>query len=217
MACNTYEIGGTHMTRFENNPQIRVDAKKGNRTLRNIILDELSTRERFRETTNLTKFKKELSDNGYHINDEEFVEVWKGFQSQGAGIIVLGKGGGSDIFKWDLNLILFAKAARAGLPIPSDIKLNQIRRAKPIPGRKGKKGRPKGSKNKNGETHAQTAVAPKRQYTPQELPLEPVYVPAPTQRPQAVVPSIMLAIPSNIKAHDLQALVDMIESIKNSN
>lgn len=224
-------ISATRQDGFKNRPSIRIDNGKGNRDLKAIILDELASRERYRATTNLGQFKRQLIEQKYVVDDEEFVSVWKGFAQQGAGKIIFGTQEQADIFKWDLKLTEFAKAARAGLPIPKEASLAFAR--KPAdPKRKGKPGRPKGAKNKTYETES---VIERRQ-PGEPFPKNVASMPEPVSQPMQVrvpqidhstprlvanphvidqgMPFIMLAVPGHVNPLDLQALISMIESLK---
>lgn len=207
--------------KFANTPQVRIDPTPAKRTLKNIILDHLSTRERFRDSLNLQQFKYALIKDKVYVEDIEFLRVFEDFEKMGAGQLIKGK---VPVFKWNYKLNLFAKAARAGMPIPDEAKL--IKRER----RHGIKGRPKGSLNKT--TMAKLKIKPEpetaiiqpttmngaakkltpaqqileRHKTKHQLPTEPVDS-----------PTLMLAVPKNIRPEDLQALMEMIEAIKASN
>lgn len=206
------------VSKFANTPQIKIDPTAAKRTLRNIILDHLSTRERFRDTLNLAQFKYALIKDKVYVDDAEFIKVFEDFEKMGAGKLNKGK---IPMFQWVYKLNLFAKAARAGLPIPEEAKL--VKKTKRI----GMKGRPPGSLNKT--TMAKLKIKPE----PEHVTPEPVLIEKPTLTPAQQVlerhkarqtpvpevdsPTLMLAVPKNIRPDDLKALMEMIEAIKASN
>lgn len=214
--------------KFANSPQIRVDPTAAKRTLKNIILDNLATRERFRETLNLRQFKYLLLQEKVYVDDAEFINVFEQFEKMGAGKLIKGK---TPVFQWTYKLNLFAKAARAGLPIPDEARL--VKKIK----RHGVKGRPKGSLNKTTmaklsikpepeteepkaalvkSTELNSPVVEQRRLTPAQQVLER-HKARQTPVPEVDSPTLMLAVPKNIRPEDLQALMEMIEAIKASN
>lgn len=82
-----------------------------------IAITALAMRERHRNSTNITKMKRDLVKNNEKIVDEDFLSFWKGFSEAGVGVIKYGRKGGPDRFKWNYSLKTIAQVALEGRAI----------------------------------------------------------------------------------------------------
>lgn len=76
-----------------------------------VVFEALSKRVRFRDQTDLNKFRNDLLGEGQKIVDDEYMETFKKLQQLGVGILKLGRGNKPNRFKWNYNLKQVAKAA----------------------------------------------------------------------------------------------------------
>lgn len=76
-----------------------------------VVLEELSKRERFRDSTDIHRQSLNLKNKGLKIIDDELLDFYKSLEKIGAGVIVYGRHGKSNIFRWHYNLKQVALAS----------------------------------------------------------------------------------------------------------
>lgn len=77
------------------------------------VFDALSKRERFRSSTNLSKFKRELMEQGRKIVSDEYMETFKRLHDMKIGTLVIGRRGGANRFLWNYNFKNLLKQGRS--------------------------------------------------------------------------------------------------------
>lgn len=75
------------------------------------VFSHLKERIRFRRETNLHKLHNILMHSGAKIVEEEYINLFKRLQDEGAGALIIGRRGKPDRFKWYYNLKKIAEAA----------------------------------------------------------------------------------------------------------
>lgn len=68
------------------------------------IFQDVSTRRRIRWETNLPRYAVKLAHKGFKVVEQDYENAWKGLEEIGAGVIVRGRNGKPDRFKWHYSL-----------------------------------------------------------------------------------------------------------------
>lgn len=121
-----------------------------------MVLKDLSERQRTRFETDIDRNAMKLLNKGLKVNTEQYLQVWKDLEELGAGVIIWGRNGNSNRFKWNYSLKDVGTAAvnpdaikENVMPLPfnseKDINPPKKRYKK---SRKSGRGRPVGSKNR---------------------------------------------------------------------
>lgn len=108
-----------------------------------VTIQNLIGRERFRNSSDITRLKRDLIKEGRKIVDKDYIQFWKDLQDAGVGSIVYGRRGKADRFEWHYSLKKVAEAASQGknTEVPT---LKGVKNSRVI---LRKRGRPPGSKN----------------------------------------------------------------------
>lgn len=121
-----------------------------------VTMTALALRERTRNSSDITRTRRELQSQGERIVDEDYMRLWKDLQDAGYGSIIFGRRGKNDRFEWHYSLKQVAQTAIGGNKgaalEPIQTKEAPKKRGRK-PGSKNKRtkrspGRPKGAKNK---------------------------------------------------------------------
>lgn len=68
------------------------------------IFKDAAERQRISWETNLARYAVKLAHKGFKVVDEDFEKTWKALEDMGAGVIVRGRNGNADRFKWYYSL-----------------------------------------------------------------------------------------------------------------
>lgn len=85
-----------------------------------ILVNDLSTRERFRARSDLRKMLKALEEKNKSVNKDDFMAVFHALQKMGFGSLVIGRGTNPTRFVWNYNLKDIGLAAKGKID-PSEI------------------------------------------------------------------------------------------------
>lgn len=85
-----------------------------------ILFKILAERDRFRRFTDITHWTKTLLEDGFKIVEDEVMQVMKGLEAAGAGVVIYGRHGKHDRFEWFYNLKPLAKYAIGELDARSE-------------------------------------------------------------------------------------------------
>lgn len=120
-----------------------------------VVLKDFSERQRIRRETDIDRNALVLLQKGHKVNPEQYMQLWKDLETLGAGVIVWGRNGNTNRFKWNYSL----KDVGTTALNPDDEKnpMVPVGEAPKAPATKPKRaykkrsrrGRPKGSKNKD--------------------------------------------------------------------
>lgn len=76
------------------------------------VFGVLAKRERYRKETNLTKLHNQLMNQGFSIVEEDYINTFRSLEEKGAGVLIFGRKGKPNRFKWNYNLKGVAKMAK---------------------------------------------------------------------------------------------------------
>lgn len=68
------------------------------------IFKDVSERRRIRWVTNLPRYAVKLAHKGFKVVDVDYENTWKELEAMGVGVIVRGRNGKPDRFKWNYSL-----------------------------------------------------------------------------------------------------------------
>ena len=83
------------------------------------ILKTMSTRQRARATTDLSRLFKSVKALDSKMTYDDFLSAFKQLQATGAGRLIIGRRNNSDRFAWNYNMREAASALAAGKPLDS--------------------------------------------------------------------------------------------------
>jgi hypothetical protein len=108
------------------------DVAHSSPTAEGMFLD-LNDRQRFRATTNLNHYRKQLIRKGIKFVEEDFLNTFKKLEQLGVGALSYGRKGNPDIFKWYYSLKDIAKMGVEGKELnPKEIDLKVPSKRSPV-------------------------------------------------------------------------------------
>lgn len=116
-----------------------------------LIFKGLSERRRNRWETDINRNSMTLLNKGFKIDQNKFIQTWKDLETLGAGVIVWGRNGNPNRFRWHYSLKDIGSAALNPEVLeiqPIEQSETVITEPRKVYKKKSKRGRPKGSKNK---------------------------------------------------------------------
>ena len=87
---------------------------ESNKEVQKLVFEVLSERQRHRQRTDLKNLYRAVKRNEPSLDEDAFMDVFKGLDKAGAGSLIIGRRGNPNRFIWKYNLKAIAEAAQAG-------------------------------------------------------------------------------------------------------